>query len=452
MTTKKTSKTNPPKDAPPKPPAAKQICSYCGKAREEVSKIIETPDKAPVRAFICNECISVCQTMIDIERQKSRKIPEPVINVQTPQELYDYLNDYVISQDAAKRYLSTAVYNHYKRVKANIQAGRSGDKDEIEIDKSNVLLIGPSGSGKTHILKYLSKYANVPFTIADATTLTEAGYVGEDVENVVTRLFQAAGGDTLEEKVQNAEMGIVFIDEIDKIGRRGESRSLTKDPSGEGVQQALLKLLEGTTCNIPLDPRAGGRKHPGQQTIPISSQNILFVLGGAFDGLNDIVKKRVSKTAGIGFGSEGEKKNAKTKFNSDDYLDQVIVEDLMKYGMIPELLGRIPMVTVLKELTTDELRQVFTEPKNAILKQYQKLFKMDDKELIITDDAIEYIVQIAFDMRIGARSLRGVLEKGLADCMFEAPSSKKKTIKITREFLEAKLGKEKGENKEKKVA
>ena len=441
--------------------STKQTCSYCGKERAEVSKLIETPDKAAVRAFICNECISVCQAMIDIERQRNRAIPEPKVNVQKPQELYNYLNDYVISQDQAKRYLSTAVYNHYKRVQANIASSRNSKKedkkaddktDDIEIDKSNVLVIGPSGSGKTHILKYLSKKANVPFTIADATTLTEAGYVGEDVENVVTRLFQAADGNTLEEKVQNTEMGIVFIDEIDKIGRRGESRSLTKDPSGEGVQQALLKLLEGTTCNIPMDPRAGGRKHPGQQTIPISTQNILFVLGGAFDGLNDIVKKRVSKKPQMGFGNADTLKNNEAKFNSDDFLEHVVVEDLMKYGMIPELLGRIPMVTVLKELTTDELKRVFTEPKNAILKQYKKLFAMDDKELEITDDAIEYIVKIAFDMRIGARSLRGVLEKGLADCMFEAPSSKKKTIKITKEFLEAKLGPIKEENKDKKVA
>ncbi len=412
-----------------------KICAYCSKHAADVDNIIPNPDKD---TYICNECVDVCQALLTTARGEAEGMDSNIeINVQTPQVMYDHVNKYVIGQDNAKKTLCSAVYNHYKRLKHALSA----DSDDIELDKSNIMLIGPSGSGKTYLLKHLARFANVPFVHADATTLTQAGYVGDDVENVITRLFQASeGGDNINKRMQWTQMGIVFIDEIDKITRKGEGPSISRDVSGEGVQQALLKLLEGTVCHIPASPHAGGRKHPGQQTIPIDTTNILFVVGGAFEGLNEIVKKRVNKkNAGMGFGAKRSGKEVKK--NDDTYLPLVNTDDVITYGMIPELMGRVPVLTTLIELTKEELKEILTKPKNALLKQYVKLFKMDDKELIVGEECIDYIVEEASKMNIGARALKSVMEAILRDDMFDAPTMKKNKIEITKKIAETRLKK-----------
>jgi ATP-dependent Clp protease ATP-binding subunit ClpX len=417
-------------------------CDFCGKTKEEVAKLIANPKK---NVHICNECIDICSTLLHMDAVKSKsanvraKLPEP----RKPQEMFDHLNLYVIGQEEPKKYLCSAIYNHYKKIH-NKFAAETGQDDGVELDKSNVMLIGPSGSGKTYLLKTLAKYLNVPFAQADATTLTQAGYVGEDVENVVARLYQSTPSNLpTEERIKLTEMGIVFVDEIDKIGRKGENPSITRDVSGEGVQQALLKLLEGTVCYIPEEMKAGGRKHPNSPAVPIDTSNILFVVGGAFEGLNDIVEKRTGKSvARIGFGIDQQSKKEK-KVNDGDSLESVMVEDIIAFGMIPELVGRIPVVAVLKELTKEEMRRILVEPKNAILKQYKKLFDMDNKELIVTDDAIDAIVQEACDMRVGARALKNVMERVLNELMFQAPTLKGKKVTVTKETVEAKFPKEK---------
>jgi len=411
-------------------------CTFCGKSRSDVDKLITSPDET---CSICNECISICGTLITVEKTKDRNEAKIKINVNTPQELYEHLNKYVIGQDEAKKYLCSAVYNHYKKVEHN----QGHAEDDVELDKSNILLVGPSGSGKTYLLRTLAKHLGVPFAQADATTLTQAGYVGEDVENVIARLYQNAEGESQEEKVLRCQTGIIFIDEIDKIGRKGENPSITRDVSGEGVQQALLKLLEGTICNIASEQRAGGRRHPNQPTISINTENVLFVLGGAFEGLNEIVQRRVKIDAGrIGFGVSSEAIKKK-QVNDAFFLSQVVVEDLIKFGMIPELMGRVPVIATLNELTKEDLKRILVEPKNAILKQYKKLFSMDGKELLINDEAIDFIVEEAYKVKMGARALKGVMEKALNDYMFEAPTMKDKKIQITRDFLERRFTKEK---------
>jgi len=421
-------------------------CDFCGKNKKEVEKIIINPAKT---VAICNECIQMCATLLEMDKAKTKADAEldGKIELQTPMEMYDHLNKYVIGQNEPKKFLCSAIYNHYKKILHNSSEAAEGD-DGIELDKSNVLLIGPSGSGKTYLLKTLAKHLNVPFAQADATTLTQAGYVGEDVENVVARLYQSTPSNLpIEQRAKMTERGIIFIDEVDKIGRKGEGPSITRDVSGEGVQQALLKLLEGTICNIPAEMRAGGRKHPQAQVVPINTANILFVVGGAFEGLNDIVEERLGKRSSrIGFGADSKGVKKEKTANDAESLNSVMVEDVIAYGMIPELVGRIPVITVLKELTKDEMRQILTEPKNAILKQYKKLFAMDNRELIVNDDALELIVEEACEMRVGARALKSVMEKVLNDFMFNAPTMKEKSVVITRELVEEKFPKENKEN------
>lgn len=418
-------------------------CDFCGKSKKEVEKLITNPGKT---VNICNECVELCGTLLSMDKAKNKRDEAAAkqIDVKSPTEMRDHLNKYVIGQDEPKKYLCSAVYNHYKKILHNNSMG----EDDIELDKSNVLMIGPSGSGKTYLLKTLAKHLNVPFAQADATTLTQAGYVGEDVENVVSRLYQSTPNTMpIEERIRLTEMGIIFIDEVDKIGRKGEGPSITRDVSGEGVQQALLKLLEGTVCNIPAEMRAGGRKHPQAQVVPINTANILFVVGGAFEGLNDIVEERIGKKlARIGFGVDAKGAKKEKKANDGESLGSVMVEDIIAFGMIPELVGRIPVLTVLKELTKEEMKRILIEPKNAILKQYKKLFLMDERELIIEDDAIDLIVDEACSMRVGARALKSVMEKVLNDFMFDAPTMKEKKIVITRELVESKFPKENKEN------
>jgi ATP-dependent Clp protease ATP-binding subunit ClpX len=353
--------------------------------------------------------------------------------------MYDHLNKYVIGQDEAKKFLCSAVYNHYKKVTHNLD---NKDSDDIELEKSNIMLIGPSGSGKTYLLKTLAKHLNVAFAQADATTLTQAGYVGEDVENVISRLYQSTpSGLSMEQRIAMTETGIVFIDEIDKCGRKGENPSITRDVSGEGVQQAMLKLLEGTTCHIPSEVKAGGRKHPNQPIIPISTTNILFVVGGAFEGLNDIIKRRVLKGhSALGFGANASVTKKET-VNNSDYLRYVISDDIVTYGMIPELVGRIPVVATLEQLSVEDLKSILTQPKNALIKQYTKLFEMDKKTLVIEADAIDSIAEVAQLMNVGARALRSVMERVLNEYMFNAPTMKEDNIVITKDIVISKTNK-----------
>jgi ATP-dependent Clp protease ATP-binding subunit ClpX len=379
-------------------------CSFCGKSQSEVRKLVAGP-----AVYICNECISLCESAIKIETITPSDISkEKNIDVQLlkPHEIYKKLNEYVVGQDRAKKVLSVAVYNHYKRLSSITKK----DDNEVEIIKSNILLIGPTGCGKTLLAQTLAKVLDVPFAIADATSLTEAGYVGEDVENILHRLLQVSDGDILK-----AQKGIIYIDEIDKISRKSENASITRDVSGEGVQQALLKIIEGTITSLPSQ---GGRKHPTQELTKMDTTNILFICGGAFSGLENIVSDRVSSTS-MGFGAK-----LKDKYSSkvNDLLKKIEPHDLVKFGLIPELIGRLPVTAILNELSTKALKSALTKPKNALVKQFKKLFEMEDIELEFSDTALDEIVKSALRRKTGARGLRAVLEDALLDIMFAIPS------------------------------
>ena len=379
-------------------------CSFCGKSQESVKRIVAGPG-----VYICDECVDLCTSIIAAEVYDEEEVGYTLNNldkIPSPKEIKKILDEYVIGQEEAKRTLSVAVYNHYKRI-----AHEDNDKkDDVEIQKSKILLLGPTGCGKTLLARTLAKILNVPFAIADATTLTEAGYVGEDVENILLKLIQAADGD-----IQKAEKGIVYIDEIDKITRKSENLSITRDVSGEGVQQALLKIVEGTIASVP--PQ-GGRKHPNQEMLQINTENILFICGGAFEGLENIIKERTGKKS-IGFGTKIE---SQKEINKYEIFQEMLPQDLLKYGLIPEFIGRLPIIATLKDLDKDALIQIATEPKNALVKQYKKLLEMDNVELEFKQEALEAIVDKAIERKTGARGLRSIIEEIMRDIMFEIPS------------------------------
>ena len=392
---------------------------FCGRSEREVSFLLQGMD-----AFICSDCVKMAGDYLkDFDRQSASEAPLPSVDaLHKPKDIHHFLDQYVIGQERAKKLLSVAVYNHYKRLNNNL-----ADDNELELEKSNILMVGPTGTGKTLLAKSIAKLLNVPFTIVDATVLTEAGYVGEDVESILSRLLQEA-----DYNVAKAERGIVFIDEIDKIARKSDNPSITRDVSGEGVQQAMLKLLEGSVVNVP--PQ-GGRKHPDQEFLHVNTQNILFICGGAFEGIERRIAQRLN-TQVIGFGAQD-----KVKVDKNNLLQYVEAQDLRSYGLIPEIIGRLPVITNLDHLDRDALKRILTEPKNALMRQYEKLFELDGIKLTVEPEVLDLIVDTSLENRLGARGLRSICEAIMTDAMYDAPSTDKKTFKVTLEYAKEKLKK-----------